>query len=107
MHEIRGYFEQGREALHPNAVPIVYYDGKNCYRIYELPRDFDSEKLYVSDLCGLGGIYLGETDSEMYEYIKANPTEKYDYSVVPNESEEILTVNGRKHVLLHAFWKTD
>ncbi len=105
MHEIPGYFEQGREPLHDNAAPILYYDGKNTHRIYELPKDFEDEKLYLSDFCGLGGIYLGETDEEMYEYVNANPVEKYDYSIVPRESEEILTVKGKKHVLLHAFWQ--
>lgn len=95
MHDIPGYFEQSQEPLHSNAVPIVYYDGMNICRIYELPKDFDSEKYYISDFCGMGGIYLEEADEEMYEYIKTNPVEKYDYSVVPRESEQILTVNGK------------
>lgn len=105
--DIPGYYEQGQAPLPQHAAPFIYYDGSNIYRIYPLPNDFETDKHYLSDFCGMGGLYVGETDEDMYEYVRTNPVEKYDYSIVPRENEEILTINGKKHVLLHAFWRPD
>lgn len=104
MRDLPGYWESGQEFVRDNARPYAYWNGSNLYRIYELPEYFDEHAFYASDLGNAFGIGLSECDEDMYSYIRDERQEKWDYSVVPQEGEEITDVDGRKLVVLHAYW---
>jgi hypothetical protein len=104
MNEIPGYWESGTESVRDNAKPFSYWDGKNLSRIYSLPDRFHEGALYLNDLGTLFGLAVEECDEEMYCAVRDERMERWDYSVVPSESQEIVELEGKKLIVLHAFW---
>lgn len=104
MGNIPGYIDSGDEFVRDSARPYAYWNGRNLYRIYEFPEYFDASAFYASDLCNLFGLNVGTCEEWMYRLIRDERTEKWDYSVVPQSSEEIVDCDGKKLVVLHAFW---
>lgn len=99
---IQGYSEYGQEYLKPNAKPFMYWDGDNLHRIYYLP-DYNPSEYYVNDFGSLFGLLSSDTNQDSYNRIKRNEANNtWDYSIVPDEHEEILTVKNKKFVLLHS-----
>ena len=72
------------------------------HRIYEI-TDYESGKYYINDFGSLYGLNIFETNKDEYERIKSNQgNEAWDYSIVPEEPEEIITYKDKKLVLLHS-----
>jgi hypothetical protein len=104
MTDIPGYWESGQEFVRENARPFALWDGKNFYRIYALPEGFDAQSFYVNDLGSLFGLSVSECDEDLYGYIRDEREAQWDYSVVPEYGEEIIEIDGRKLLVLHAYW---
>ncbi|HLF83828.1 MAG TPA: hypothetical protein VI837_06620 [Blastocatellia bacterium] len=94
MNEIPGYWESGTEGVRDNAKPYAYWDGNNLYRIYALPESFHEDALYLNDLGTLFGLAVEECDEETHCSFRDEPMERWDYSVVPTESQEIVEVQA-------------
>jgi len=105
LSKTNAYFESGQEYLHNNARPFMYWDGKNVIRIYSLPEEYSAEKYYFNDFGSLYGLLTAEADEEYYNELKNEPGESWDYSIVPRESEEIITYKEKKLVLSHSFYR--
>lgn len=102
LRNIPGYSEYGQENLKPNARPFLYWDGDNLHRIYYIP-DYEPSTSYINDFGSLYGLLSSDTDPDTYNRVKLNKANKtWDYSIVPDEHEEIITVKNKKLVLLHS-----
>jgi len=101
LSNIYGYVESAQEYLKPNARPFMYWDGNNLHRIYDI-TNYDPSSNYINDFGSIYGLASSETEEEMYKHIKANTdNQSWDYSIVPKEHEEIVTIKEKKFVLLH------
>ncbi len=102
MSKFAGYYESGQDYLKQNSQPFMYWDGNNLHRIYNIP-DYDPSFKYINDFGSLYGISTSEAEDFYYNRTLLNEdSETWDYSIVPDESEEIVTINGNKYVLLHS-----
>lgn len=102
LQKIPGYCEWGQEYLKENARPFLYWDGNNLHRIYFLP-EYKPATRYITDFGSLYGLLSSETDEQTYKRIKLNEDGKaWDYSIVPDMHDEIVTVKDNKLVLLHS-----
>jgi hypothetical protein len=105
LHEVRGYSEYGQEFVRDEAKPFMLWDGGNLHRLYQLPKDYNPEGFYISDLCSGFGITIEETSEETYQRTATDRAGSYESSAVPTQHEEIVNHNGRKHLLLHSFYR--
>lgn len=105
LHALPGLFDSGRDFVPDNAQPFLYWNGKNLCRIYRLQADWDANSLFLCDLGSFVGLAVEATDEANYRRIEDNKIVYWDRSVVPSQAQEVLTVAGKRAVLLHAFWK--
>jgi hypothetical protein len=107
LARIPGYSEQGQNFLPPKASPFVYYDGKEIYRIHRIGEKPRSWVYYSIDFGTFSGLFYSATNRAKYEMIRDNLLGHLEYSVVPTESRQVLTWQGKKIVINHAFCTLD
>jgi len=107
LARIPGYSEQGQNFLPPKASPFIYYDGKEIYRIHRLGEEPRSWVYYFVDFGTFSGLFYSATNRAKYEMIRNNLLDHPEYSVVPTESRQALTWQGKTIVISHAFCTLD
>ena len=105
LWDLPGRFDSGQAFIRPNAIPFIYWDGKNVYRIHEKPSDYQPGDYLMCDFAGMFRLTVFTTDRETYMDIKSGEDVRWDYSVIPQSDEEKITFQDRKYILTHAFYK--
>jgi hypothetical protein len=103
--KIKGHCGYGREFLQENACPFMFWDGSNLHRIYRLPENYNPIMQYASDFGSFSGLMVRKVDQETYQEVKDNRTKLWDYSIVPEQHEEVILNKAKRLVLLHSFYK--
>ncbi len=98
------YCAFGEEFLRGNAQPFMYWDGKQLSRIYALPPKFSQHAKYICDLGSCMGLTVGKVPVARYREIAKDKTENWDYSVIPEDEQERIEVDGKECVLHHRFY---
>jgi hypothetical protein len=106
--KITGYFESGNDYVGTIDRPYAYWDGGNLHRIYPEASIRSGPRAHVCDFGNAFGWTAGETDSddigEVEETLTANP-DAWEYSIVPESHEEVVTVNNARCLLLHSRYR--
>jgi hypothetical protein len=103
LRNIPGYFECGSDYVRQNSRPYLYWNGSNLTRVYFMDDSPEQGITYLSDLGALMGALVGPGDECAIEQVRANHPEYLEYSIVPEESDEVVVIGDRKCVLSHAF----
>ena len=118
MRKIPGFYDVGEGHVQLAASPFMYWDGKTIHRVYAQPastaldeaEEFEEEEstgndFYIVDFGSASRLYSTKTTEESYLEIKNDMREHWEYSAVPQDSEQILPLGGTSLVIKHAFYE--
>ncbi len=107
LYQIPGNVESGDEPIKPRSSPYIYWDGTSIYRIHREPEAQGRASFIVEDFCALTGdsISAAYTSNEVYQRIAALKTPNQEYSAVPTESSQGMSLYSKKYELKHAFYE--
>ena len=105
MRAVPGFFESGSDYVSTRDRPYGYWDGHNFHRIYPDIQTSSPDRVLVSDFGNGFGWSVAESDTDdietVAELLAANP-DSWEYSIVPKDHEEIVTINDSRCLLLHS-----
>lgn len=117
LRNIPGFYDFGEGNIRLDASPFVYWDGKIIHRVYAQPtstglddmEEFEEEEspgndFYIVDFGSASKLYTARTTEETYLEIKEDMQEHWEYSAVPQKSEQHLALDGTSVVIRHAFY---
>jgi hypothetical protein len=116
LRNIPGFFDSGQGRIKVIASPFVYWDGHTFYRVYSSPEESGFDDLHdleesgssancVVDFGSISRLYTVNSSRQNYLDIKENREEYWEYSAVPEKSEEDLMLNGNRFTIHHAFYE--
>jgi hypothetical protein len=105
MCTMTGYFESGSDYVGRTDRPYAYWDGHNFHRIYPDVKMESLGGVLVADFGDGFGWSVGETDAEDISAVLAANPDSWEYSIVPADHEEIVTVNDARCLLLHSRYR--
>lgn len=103
LHSLSGYVEYGANHLRPTARPFLHYNDLRITRVHMLDAPPDSSFL-VADFGNAFGLTVTGTENDQFNEIRQCPSDYFEYSAIPSESEENVSWNGREFVIHHALY---
>ena len=103
LMKAQGWVAKGSEHIPDTIPPLLYYDGKRLFRTHLILPSCEKKRYLVADL----GMLLpcipvvGPTQKWRFEQIKSDPVENWDYSAVPETSEQEVKTHGSQIVVHH------
>ena len=87
INEICDCDESGRDTVHDDAIPFVYWDGHHFFRVYEQSRFPSGEEFLVEDFGTIyPSLYIQGASEENFNLINEHPENYEDYNVIPKET---------------------
>jgi hypothetical protein len=103
LRNLPGYFECGSDFVPPNGKPYLYWNGSNLTRVYIVDDPPEPGQTYLSDFGTPFGVVVGRGNEVAVEQVRANDPAYLEYSIVPEEPDEIVVIGNLRCILSHAF----
>ncbi len=99
--DMPGYFESGEESVPPTARPYAYWDGVRIYRTHDIPSGSHNKETFATDFYPGLGMLVGTASKDSAARIARRERDCWEYSLIPNNHQQILKIDGRDTPLLH------
>lgn len=105
LRDLPGYYDSGQGYAPEHAVPFLYWNGEQLYRILEQPEDYEPGDFLICDFGALAGLSTETTELGFYDKLRKEPAAQSLYSAIPRSAVEGIWFNERTQPVEYMFFE--